>query len=82
MMMTVPEDPARAAEARLGQAAYYGLRLLSCEWRDGVLTLRGRVPSYYLKQLAQAHLQGIAGVEAIDNQLIVAPLQGAPSCSS
>jgi hypothetical protein len=55
---------------------------LSCEWRDGVLTLRGRVPSYYLKQLAQACLQGLAGVTAIDNQLIVAPLQGVPSCSS
>ena len=80
--MTVPEDPGLAAEARLRQAAYYGLRLLSCEWRDGVLTLRGRVPSYYLKQLAQACLQGLAGVEAIDNQLVVAPVEGVPSCSS
>ena len=79
--MTVREDPGRTAEARLRQAAYYGLRRLSCECRDGVLTLRGRVPSYYLKQQAQAHLQGIDGVQAIDNQLIVAPPQGVPSCS-
>jgi hypothetical protein len=79
--VTDQEDPGQAAEARLRQAAYYGLRLLSCEWRDGVLPLRGRVPSYYLKQLAQACLQGLAGVRAIDNQLIVTPLQGAPSCS-
>lgn len=58
-----------AATARLRAAAYCGLRQVELEWHDGILTLRGPVPSYTVKQLAQARLQGLVGVEAIENRL-------------
>jgi osmotically-inducible protein OsmY len=61
------------AEARLRQAPYLELRQVTCTCRAGVLHLRGTVSSYYLRQVAQALVQGLDGVEAIDNQLDVMP---------
>jgi len=63
------------AEARLQHAKYVELRAVSCEFHEGVLTLRGRVPSYYLKQLAQSLLDSIPGVLQLDNQLEVGGLR-------
>jgi hypothetical protein len=59
------------AEARLRQASYVALHHVSCRLHDGVLTLRGRVPSYYLKQIAQTLLYSIEGVLKINNELDV-----------
>jgi osmotically-inducible protein OsmY len=71
-----------AAEARLRSANYVELRAVSCEFRQGVLTLRGKVPSYYLKQMAQSLVDGVPGVVELDNQLEVdgrRPRGGRPS---
>lgn len=38
---------------------------------DGVLFLRGRLPTYHLKQLAQEAVVGLAGVRCINNQIQV-----------
>jgi osmotically-inducible protein OsmY len=38
---------------------------------NGVLRLRGRVPSYYLKQLAQAAAANMEGVKRIENHIEV-----------
>jgi osmotically-inducible protein OsmY len=57
------------AESRLRRSAYLALQHVSCEFRAGVLTLRGRLPSYYLKQVAQAVVAEVEGVERIDNQI-------------
>jgi osmotically-inducible protein OsmY len=62
---------AEAAERRLRRSPYIELRLISCEVCDGVLTLRGRVPTYYLKQVAQYMVDGLPGVQKIDNDLEV-----------
>lgn len=64
---------AAAAEALLHSSPYLPLQNLSCDYLDGVLTLRGQVPTFYLKQLAQARLKGLTGVEAINNQIDVVP---------
>ena len=64
-------DVAQDAEARLHQSPYIELRRVACEFDQGVLTLRGRVPSYYLKQMAQALLDKLEGVLRLDNQLDV-----------
>jgi osmotically-inducible protein OsmY len=64
---------AEAAAARLRQAPYLELRQVACAWHDGVLQLQGHVSSYYLRQIAQTLVQGLEGVEAIDNQLEVIP---------
>jgi hypothetical protein len=59
------------ARDRLGRSPYRELRRLECSWDDGQLILCGAVSSYYLKQLAQCLVQGLEGVEAIDNQVVV-----------
>jgi len=70
-----------AARQRLRQSRYPELRAVSCEFHEGVLTLRGRVPSYYLKQMAQSLADRIPGVVELDNQLEVGLPQppGGPS---
>jgi osmotically-inducible protein OsmY len=65
-------DPAAGAERQLRHSGYLALRRLSCNFHAGVLTLRGRVPSYYLKQVALAVVAAVEGVEHIDDQVEVA----------
>lgn len=57
------------AEQALRQSPYYFLRQLTCEFRDGVLTLLGRVPSRQLAARAEAIVARIEGVEAVANRL-------------
>jgi osmotically-inducible protein OsmY len=64
------------ARARLRESAYAGVRPILCEYYEGVLTLRGRVASYYLKQVAQTLVAGMAGVGEINNRLEVDPTPG------
>jgi osmotically-inducible protein OsmY len=59
------------AERCLRSNPYLALKNVSCDCRDGVLVLRGCLPSYYLKQVAQEIVGRLAGVEAIDNQIQV-----------
>ena len=61
------------AEGRLRHAGYSPLRQLACHIHGRVLTILGRVPSYYMKQVAQSLLLELDGIEAIDNQLDVEP---------
>ena len=42
-----------------------------CEYEDGVLFLRGQVPSYYHKQLIQEAVIGIKGVAQVKNEVEV-----------
>ncbi len=67
-------DAAELAESRLRRSGYPALRHISCEFQAGVLTLRGYVPRYYSKQIAQTVVAELAGVERIDNQIEVVPL--------
>jgi len=66
---------AEQAEARLRSSAYLPLRTLTCDYHDGVLTIRGQVHSFYLKQLAQTRIQGLPRVEEINNRVEVVPLR-------
>jgi hypothetical protein len=59
------------AERCLRSNPYLALKSVSCDYLDGVLFLRGRLPTYYLKQLAQEVVGGLEGVERIDNQIQV-----------
>ena len=59
------------AEARLRSNSYLALKNISCEARGRLLILRGCLPSYYLKQVAQAVVAQIDGVERIDNLIEV-----------
>jgi len=62
------------AERALRSGPYPALKKLSCDYRGEVLVLRGCLPSYYLKQIAQevvAHQ--VHGVGRLDNQIQVVP---------
>jgi osmotically-inducible protein OsmY len=63
------------AERCLRNNPYLALKNVSCDYLDGVLFLRGFLPTYYLKQLAQEVIGGLEGVERIDNQIqVVTPI--------
>ncbi len=47
------DEVVEQAENRLRNSPYHALRTVTCESRNGVLVLRGCLPTYYLKQLAQ-----------------------------
>jgi len=51
----------------------------ACEYRDGILTLRGSVPSFYLKQLLQSALLKVPGVQRVNNQVDVVSAGGLSS---
>ena len=68
-----PWEARKSAEDRLRHSDYLELRNVSCDFHDGVLTLRGRVPSYHLKQLAQSLLCELDGILEFNNQLEVVP---------
>jgi len=66
---------AERAESRLLHNPYLALKTISCEYRDGNLILRGCLPTYYLKQVAQATVASVEGVERIVNLIdVTAPL--------
>jgi hypothetical protein len=44
------------ARRRLRATGHRALRQVECEYFNGVVVLRGRVPTYYAKQIAQAVL--------------------------
>ena len=71
-------DAGAVAENRLCRHHYLALRHVSCAYRDGVLTLRGCLPTYYLKQIAQAVVAGIEGVERIKNEIVIVGYSPAP----
>lgn len=54
-------------QQRLKESSHYYLRTISCEYDSGVLTLRGRVPTFYLKQTVQKLAEKVDGVEHIVN---------------
>jgi osmotically-inducible protein OsmY len=67
---------AEDAECRLRRSAYPPLQTVNCEFREGVLFLRGRLPSYFLKQIAQETVARIEGVQQIANEVeVISPLR-------
>jgi osmotically-inducible protein OsmY len=48
------------------------LRTLDVTAEDGVVTLRGRVRSYYERQLAHANVRRLSGVEKLVEEITVA----------
>lgn len=58
-------------ESQMRKSGYYELRGVSCDFHEGVLTLRGTVDSYYLKQLAQSLVFHLKGVQELSNRLEV-----------
>mgnify|MGYP000988675350 CR=1 FL=1 len=59
------------AEEYLRKSPYRTIREIMCQYERGTLLLRGRVPSFYDKQLAQEAVSRVCGVVQIVNQIEV-----------
>lgn len=57
---------------RLTQSPYHAVRRVNVEERHGVLTLSGRLPNFYQKQMAQTAAAKVEGVIGIVNRIDVA----------
>src|SRR5262245_65814757 len=55
------------AEGCLRRNPYRALKDVACDCREGVLVLRGCLPTYYLKQVAQEVVACLEGVQARAN---------------
>jgi hypothetical protein len=74
-----PPAPGARTEALLRRSGYLALRDVTCVASDGVLYLSGRVPTYYLKQLAQEIAAGVDGVRLVINSIEVTAPAGQPN---
>src|SRR5689334_3622600 len=68
----------------LGRHCHFRSRVdgFQFEHHEGVLTVRGRVPTFYLKQLLQTVLKRVDGVERINNQVYVVSSDGLSSTTA
>jgi osmotically-inducible protein OsmY len=64
-------EVARTAKDHLKRTPYRAIRDVSCECDHGVLVLRGRLTSYYHKQLAQEAVSRLDGVTQVVNEIEV-----------
>lgn len=62
---------AAAARQRLHDQARLAIQRIWCECEAGRLFLRGQVPSFYYKQLAQEAVAGLEGVGQVVNEIEV-----------
>ena len=71
----------RSARERLPKEYPYSFYFRDVSFRcvNRTLTLHGRVPSFYMKQVLQTLLQDLDGVEQIDNQVDVVSATGLSS---
>jgi osmotically-inducible protein OsmY len=61
----------RQAEIRIRGTSYLALRDVTCIARGDILHLRGRLPSHYLKQIAQEIAASVEGVRQVRNGIEV-----------
>lgn len=68
----VEQEVYQRVRGRLEKCPYVGIfRKVSCHFGQGRLTLRGCVPSFYLKQMLQELLRGIEHVDEVSNEVVV-----------
>jgi hypothetical protein len=70
--LTADAEIARCVQIRLGSSCYAPLRAdVTCNCRNGVLTLMGNLPSFFLAQKAQSVALHAPGVERVVNRIRV-----------
>ena len=75
-----PEIEALAKQQLAHDCPYsFYFRDVSIDFADDTLTLRGRVPSFYMKQILQTLLARVDGVNRVDNQVDVTSATGLSS---
>jgi hypothetical protein len=78
------EEVLQRVRGRLSQSCHFTRhwREIECDFREGILLLRGRVPTFYLKQVLQSILKDLPGVRRIDNRVDVISSAGLSSVRS
>jgi osmotically-inducible protein OsmY len=71
MSMSCLDDVETRIHDRLAAHGHPALRRLSWEIRRGVLVLHGRVPNFYLKQVAQEAVADLDEVRQVINRIEV-----------
>jgi len=76
---TSTADPSEVVDAvaalcqqKLNASHYADLRQVVCHFHEGMLTMRGTVSTYYMKQLAYAAVRDVPGAESIVDRIEVA----------
>ena len=65
-------DPVLAEVRRqLLASPFAALKELQTDFYEGVIVLRGKVPTFYTRQVAIALVMKIAGVQELDDRLVV-----------
>ena len=64
----------QAAETRLRQSLNSGAGTIECSFRDGSVVLKGHLPNWHQKQLAQEAVMNVVGVESLTNDIRVISL--------
>ena len=59
------------AKDRILHQSHLSVQRIWCEYKGKRLYLRGQVPSFYLKQLAQTAVSGLDGVSQVVNEIEV-----------
>ena len=65
------KETAEVARQRILHQPHLKMQRLWCEFDRGRLFLRGQVPSFYFKQLAQEAVAGMDGVRQVVNEIEV-----------
>ena len=63
--------PADEAKERIRSQPHLAFHRIWCEYDGGRLFLRGQVPNFYHKQLAQEAIVGMDGVDQVINDIEV-----------
>jgi osmotically-inducible protein OsmY len=62
---------AKVAKQRIVHQPHLSIQRIWCDFDEGRLFLRGQVPSFYFKQLAQEAVADVEGVEQVVNEIEV-----------
>lgn len=73
---TSDDEIAKAAQDRLHTSPYFALRSIMAEFHEGAIVLRGRVASYYHKQMAREVVRRVDGIGGVIINLVEV-IQGA-----
>jgi hypothetical protein len=59
------------AKSKLQSLPFSQLRKIDCDFHEGVLTLRGKVSTFFLRQMAFAAVRSLDGVEVVTDRIEV-----------
>jgi len=68
---SAPRGVTQIAKDRLERRLHRASRFVTCNCSQGILLLRGRLATYYQKQLAQEAVKGLDGVLQVVNDIEV-----------